>query len=356
MSNLNIMGSNQQRRRRIHFICLLACPIRFLASCHSSSYQSERQRRSNNLGESYIPTTTTISTTSSTSFSSAAQSLTTSATDAGADVTNKRQQPSGLPAHQREKLLPEHIFDHVWDSSFTLLEKHQALPRDLPACETTTEVSLRSPILSNITDSGNSRVRPVLKVANQCFTLRVLSDAVNWIDDIVWDLLHRTDTFDFPPSIGAIRSSVLQRHPSLQQDLNGPDKKSTCNNMSDFLNLLTHRLAVQQERFLEELYCMHTSMAGNYAVCSTECLASHIYGEFFAFDRYDDYTADSRQRYLQYAALWRHVAEEIDLDGPHVADEWWSLAELKFKAMAAQLRNSRLDEKDRYLQRVLDED
>ncbi|KAK9370802.1 hypothetical protein V1509DRAFT_671604 [Lipomyces kononenkoae] len=350
MSNSNIAGSNQQRRR-IRLTRLLSSPIRFLASCH----ESKRHNYSNNLDESYVSITTTISTDSSASCSSLAPSPTTVA-GAGADLMDKGQLLSAPSSHQREKLLPEYLFDHVWYSNSTSLENGHELRKRHTMCAATKLLVSHSPILSDITNCGNSSFRPFLKVANQrLFKLQVLNEAINWIDEIVWDLLHRTDTFSLPPSIEAIKSSVLQRHPSIQHDLIGPDKKRNCDNMSDFVNLLTQRLAVQQERFLEDLYCMHTSKTGNYAVCSTECLATHIYGEFFDFDRYDD-AKDIRQRYLQYAALWRRVAEEIDLEGPHVADEWWSAAEIKFKVMKTRLRNSRLDERDRYLQQVLDED
>jgi hypothetical protein len=104
---------------------------------------------------------------------------------------------------------------------------------------------------------------------------------------------------------------------------------------------------------LDDMYSKHAVTVGEHAGCSTDCFARHVYGDFFDFeqdyenDDDEEETGNVRHRYLQYAALWRRVAEEIDLEGPHMAAEWWSLAELKFKLMKARLRHSRVDEMER---------
>ncbi|KAK9434480.1 hypothetical protein V1505DRAFT_403187 [Lipomyces doorenjongii] len=248
----------------------------------------------------------------------------------------------------------------VWNDGEADFET--ASQREHPVSEATTVVVSRPTILSDITNTGNRNTGPVLKVVNRRFSVQIPNEDIKRIDAMVWQLLHRTDTFAFPPSIAAIKSSVLQRHPSIQHYFTRTDKQRTRDNMSDFLKLLTQRLFVQQERFLDDMYSKHAVTVGEHAGCSTDCFASHLYAEFFDFDQ--DYENDDeeeekgniRHRYLQYAALWRRVAEEIDLEGPHMAAEWWSLAELKFKVMKARLRHSRIDEMERYLQQVLDED
>ncbi|KAK9363203.1 hypothetical protein V1504DRAFT_248483 [Lipomyces starkeyi] len=237
-----------------------------------------------------------------------------------------------------------------------------ASPSEHPVSETTTVVVSRSTILSDITNTGNRNASPLLKVVNRRFSVQIPNEDIKRIDAIVWYLLHRTDTFAFPPSIAAIQSSVHHRDPSIQHYFIRTDKQRTRDNMSDFLKLLTQRLFVQQERFLDDMYSKHAVTVGEHAGCSTDCFASHVYGDFFDFeqdyenDDDEEETGNVRHRYLQYAALWRRVAEEIDLEGPHMAAEWWSLAELKFKLMKARLRHSRVDEMERYLQQVLDED
>ncbi|KAK9388948.1 hypothetical protein V1515DRAFT_614446 [Lipomyces mesembrius] len=249
----------------------------------------------------------------------------------------------------------------VWNNKCgTVFET--ASPREHPVSETTTVVVSRSTILSDITNTGSRNTSPVLKVVNRRFSVQIPNEDIKRIDAIVWYLLHRTDTFAFPPSIAAIQSSVLQRHPSIQHDFTRTDEGRTRDNMSDFLKLLTQRLFVQQERFLDDMYSKHAVTVGEHAGCSTDCFASHVYGEFFDFeqdyenDDDEEETGNIRHRYLQYAALWRRVAEQIDLEGRHMAAEWWSLAELEFKVMKARLRHSRIDEMERYLQQVLDED
>ncbi|KAK9377429.1 uncharacterized protein V1513DRAFT_470243 [Lipomyces chichibuensis] len=237
-----------------------------------------------------------------------------------------------------------------------------ASPREHPVSETTTVVVSRSTILSDITNTSNRNASPVLRVVNRRFSVQIPNADIKRVDVIVWYLLHRTDTFAFPPSIAAIQSAVVQRHPAIQNYFTRTDKQGTRDNMSDFIKLLTQRLFVQQERFLDDMYSKHAVTVGEQAGCSTDCFASHVYGEFFDFeqdcenDDDEEEAGNIRHRYLQYAALWRRVAEEIDFEGPHMAAEWWSLAELKFKVMKARLRHSRVDEMERYLQQVLDED
>ncbi|KAK7207478.1 hypothetical protein BZA70DRAFT_264844 [Myxozyma melibiosi] len=245
----------------------------------------------------------------------------------------------------------------------------------------TTVVLSRASILSDITNSAGARI------VNKRVSMQISTEAIDQIDIIAWSLLHRVDgTFAFPPSISQIEQS-------LEQDGREAIKEFS----ADLLHLIMQRLEVAQERFLDSMYAVHSQEVGKEAECDTVCFATHLYRDFIdperirsaaalMLDTYDeededydgdddssvssqsefgdskpDYSIDDGsdvpdKRYLQYAAVWRRVAEEIDLEGPHTAAEWWSLAELKFRVMKARMRHSHIEEIDRYLQDVLEQD
>ncbi|KAK9457657.1 hypothetical protein V1511DRAFT_494239 [Dipodascopsis uninucleata] len=83
--------------------------------------------------------------------------------------------------------------------------------------------------------------------------------------------------------------------------------------------------------------------------CPTDCFTAHLYKEFFKYENLGNAEGPAvpYKRYLQYAAVWRRIAEDIDSEGPHTAEEWWAIAELKFKILKARVRYSTDDEVER---------
>ncbi|KAK9479252.1 hypothetical protein V1514DRAFT_279083 [Lipomyces japonicus] len=206
---------------------------------------------------------------------------------------------------------------------------------DLPTH--TTVVMSRPTILSEVSNSS---------ILNRRVSLQVPNSTISLVDLTIWRLLHRVDTYAFPPSIATVKSSLLNdyaEHMScFLRTENGREYSS------DLVKLIAKRMPAQLKRFLDILYGSHApDFTGD---CDSHCFAGHIYNDLNVIDQRD------ALKYLQFAALWRRIAEEIDMEGPHACEEWWYEADLKFKLVKARMRYSGVDEEQRYLQNILDND
>ncbi|KAK9468116.1 hypothetical protein V1512DRAFT_258770 [Lipomyces arxii] len=208
--------------------------------------------------------------------------------------------------------------------------------------------------LSVLSDITNKTPAAGTKIIAKRSSMLVPTDMIAKIDKIIWRFLHRTDTVSLPPSIKAIETSIRLHHPAIVGHCRRADHTGAREYTSDMMRLISERLVIQQELFLDDIYSAHARDVGAVDDCSTECFASHLYYDFVNIETEHD--QHRRTRTLQYAALWRRIAEEIDQEGPHTAEEWWPLAELKFKLIKAHMRYSRTDQMDRYLEQVMKED
>ncbi|KAK9448020.1 uncharacterized protein V1518DRAFT_375561 [Limtongia smithiae] len=264
----------------------------------------------------------------------------------------------------------------------------------------TTVVISRPSILSDVTNTAGSGTpnvsRRSSKIVNRRISLQIPNDVISAIDDAACTLLHQVDgTFSFPPSIAAIETYLFSHKPEAAVHFMRHDEERAGRMYnSDLLRLITQRLAVQQQRFLDDMYTSHDAMCRrdgrdvHETECDTVCFAMHLYGKYTTRERLElaalaaahededeeevnasataavteylrtgNLSEQKRDlRYLQYAALWRHIAEESDLEGPHTAAAWWALAELRFRVMKARLRHSGIDETNRFLQGILEMD
>ncbi|KAK9460051.1 uncharacterized protein V1516DRAFT_608512, partial [Lipomyces oligophaga] len=222
----------------------------------------------------------------------------------------------------------------------------------------------RTSILLDVTNSRRSS-----RLVSKQFSMEVPTETISQIDDIIWGLLHRVDgSFAFPPSISTIKSALCRVYPD--STLYFHREGDTSESSADLVGTLTQRLRLQQEKFLDCMYSRHVQEVGGDMDCNTVCFTYHLYSDFISMEniriasqqldvqdqkKYDPTYIPDR-RYLQYAALWRRIAEDIDLEGPHTAAEWWSVAELRFKVYKARMRNSRIEEIDEFFQRIVEQD